>query len=92
MDDPLENSMDKLEISGSGNCFSKHCLWTINLALSNLGTFGTDSELEDSLDSLFGQVNQQQNTRQTKKLEFAHRMVGFACITHNVLCVYINII
>lgn len=55
MDDPLENSMDKLEISGSG-------------------TFGTDSELEDSLDSLFGQVNQQQNTRQTKKLEFAHRM------------------
>lgn len=50
MDDALEQSMDGLEISGSG-------------------TFGTDSELEDSLDSLFGKVKMKNNTTRESKLK-----------------------
>lgn len=44
------------------------------LDISGSGTFGTDSELEDSLDSLFGQVNQQQNAARESKLKFSERM------------------
>ena len=42
-----------------------------------VGTFGTDSELEDSLDSLFGHVNHQQNSTREGKLIFKEHMVGF---------------
>jgi len=65
MDDSLDRSMDRLEISGSG-------------------TFGTDSELEDSLDSLFGHVTHQQNSTREGKLIFKEHMNKVPVLTESI--------